>query len=72
MGTLYAGLVGMMRLEDENVVPILQMRKLKPPEVKCFTKTHTTKKHGLESRSDFRVCVLRYCMTTQPNLQTPR
>lgn len=35
------------------------------------THSYHTKKSGLESISDFRVCVLRHYMKTQPHLQTP-
>lgn len=34
----------MVKLKDENLMPILQMRKLRLKEVKCFTKTHRASK----------------------------
>lgn len=45
-GTLSEGLMGVMRMKDENLVSILQMRKLKHYEVKCLTKTELISKES--------------------------
>lgn len=44
VGTLSEGIIGMVKLKHEHLVPILQMGKLRLKEVRCLTEAHRASK----------------------------